>query len=64
MPLSPTLDSAGILTRSVVDAALAFSAIDPGCAAPPAPADLSRLRFGVVEELFEGCGRGVADAVR
>ena len=64
VPLSPTLDSAGILTRSVADAALAFSAIDPRCIAPPAPAELSRLRFGVVEELFEGCAPDVADAIR
>ena len=64
VPLSPTLDSAGVLTRSVGDAALAFSAIDPGCAAPPVPADLSRLRFGVVEELFEECAPEVADAIR
>jgi len=64
VPLSPTLDSAGVLTRSVADAALAFSVIDPGCEAAPEPADLSRIRFGVVEELFEGCDRDVADAVR
>ena len=64
VPLSPTLDSAGVLTRSVADAALAFSAIDPRCDVPPAPADVSRLRFGVVEELFEGCAPGVANAVR
>ena len=64
VPLSPTLDSAGVLTRSVADAALAFSAIDPRCDVPPAPADLSGLRFGVVEELFEGCAPDVADAVR
>ena len=64
VPLSPTLDSAGVLTRSVADAALAFTAIDPRCIAPPSPADLSRLRFGVVEELFDGCAPDVADAVR
>ena len=64
VPLSPSLDSAGILTRSVVDAAVAFAAIDPGCATAPAAADLSHLRFGVVEELFDGCVPAVADAVR
>ena len=63
VPLSPTLDSAGVLARSVADAALAFAAIDPRCVTPPAPADLSGLRFGVVEELFEGCAPDVADAV-
>ena len=64
VPLSPALDSAGILTRSVADAALAFSVIDPRCEAAPAPAEPSRLRFGVAEELFEGCAPDVADAVR
>ena len=64
VPLSPSLDSAGVLTRSVADAALAFSAIDPRCEAPPAPADISRLQLGVVEELFEGCAPDVAAAVR
>ena len=64
VPLSPSLDSAGVLTRSVVDAALAFSVIDPRCEAVPEPADLSGIRFGVVEELFEGCAPDVAGAVR
>ena len=63
VPLSPSLDSAGILTRSVADAALAFSAIDPGCDAAPDPEDRSRLSFGVVEELFEDCAPDVTDAV-
>lgn len=62
-PLSPSLDTAGILTRSVADAALAFSVIDPRCAAAPGPADLSGVRLGVVEELYEGCSPDVVDAV-
>ena len=64
VPLSPSLDSAGILTRSVADAALAFSVIDPRCTSAPGPADLSRVRLGVVEDLYEGCAPDVADAVR
>ena len=64
VPLSSSLDTAGILTRSVADAALAFSVIDPQCTASPEPADLSRLRLGVVDELFDGCAPGVVDAVR
>ena len=64
VPLGSSLDTAGTLTRSVADAALAFPVIDPRCTAPPEPADLSRLRLGVVEELFEGCAPGVAAAVR
>ena len=62
-PLSPSLDTAGILTRSVADAALAFSVIDPRCAAAPGPADLSRTRIGVIEDLYEGCAPDVAEAV-
>ena len=64
VPLSPTLDTPGILTRSVADAALAFAVIDPRCEGPPGPADLSCLRFGVVEELFDRCAPDVAKAVR
>lgn len=62
-PLCPSLDTAGILTRSVADAALAFSVLDPRCDAAPGPADLSGVRLGVVEELYEGCAPDVADAV-
>ena len=64
VPLSPTLDTPGILTRSVADAALAFAVIDPRCSAPPGSAILSGLRFGVVEELFDGCAPDVVEAVR
>ena len=64
VPLSPSLDSAGLLTRSVADAAAAFAVIDPVREDPPRPADLARLRLGVVEELFEECEPGVVEAVR
>ena len=64
VPLSPSLDSAGVLTRSVADAAAAFALIDPAGADPPRSADLARLRLGVVEELFEECEPGVLEAVR
>ena len=64
VPLSPSLDTAGVLTRSVADAAAAFAVIDPGCAAPPPPAPLTGLRFGAVEELFDDCAPGVAECVR
>ena len=64
VPLSPSLDTAGVLTRSVADAALAFAAIDPVCRTPPEPADPARLTLGVVESFFEDCGPGVAETVR
>ena len=64
VPLSPSLDTAGVLTRSVADAALAFAAIDPACRTAPGPADPARLRLGVVEGFFEDCGPGVAEVVR
>ncbi len=64
VPLSPSLDSAGLLTRSVADAAFVFPALDPFCAAPPPAADPAGLRLGVVERLFEDCGPDVAEAVQ
>ena len=64
VPLSPSLDTAGLLTRSVADAALVFPAMDPVCQTPPMPADRSSLRLGVIESFFEDCGPGVAEVVR
>ncbi len=64
VPLSPSLDTAGLLTRSVTDTALAFATIDPVCQTPPMSADRSSLRLGVIESFFEGCGPGVAEVVR
>ena len=64
VPLSPSLDTAGVLTRTVADAAIAFSVIDPRPTVVPDPADLSRTRLGVLEELYEGCAPDVVDAVR
>ncbi len=64
VPLSPSLDTAGVLARSVEDAAFTFAAIDPVCRIPPAPADLAGLRLGMVESFFENCGPGVTETVR
>ena len=64
VPLSPSLDCAGILTRSVADAALAFAVIDPIASDPPGATDPSHLRLGVVEEMFEGCAPAIEEAVR
>ena len=64
VPLSPSLDTAGVLARSVADAALAFAALDPACRTPPRPAGAAGLRLGLVEGFFDDCGPGVAEAVR
>lgn len=65
VPLSPTLDTVGLMARDVGDLAFGFHALD-GASAPtrvsgPAP---SALRFGVPDQFFwEGCSPGVAEAV-
>ncbi len=64
VPLSPSLDTAGVLTRSAADAAFAFAALDPLCRTPPTPADPARLRLGLVEGFFDDCSPDVASVVR
>ena len=70
VPLSPTLDTPGILTRSVADAALAFEVIDAHCARrtprPIAtPADMSSIRIGVTERHFwHDCPDDISQPVR
>lgn len=70
VPLSPTFDTPGILTRSVADAAIAFAAIDSVCtgskaAAAPGPAEPGGLRLGIVEQHFwDGCADDIAGPVR
>ena len=69
VPLSPTFDTPGILTRSVADAAIAFASIEAGCtgnkAAAPGPAELGGLRLGIIEQHFwEGCADDIAGPVR
>ena len=71
VPLSHTLDTAGVLARSVADAAYAFAAIDPAWPegesterriAEPAP---SELRIGVAgAPLWDECSPGIAEAAR
>ncbi|MEZ4238053.1 MAG: amidase [Myxococcota bacterium] len=63
VPLSPTLDTAGILARTVADAAFAFAAL--GHADPvPEPVDLGRVRVGRVASVFwDGLSPGVGEAV-
>lgn len=69
-PLSRTLDTPGVLARSVGDAAMGFAAIDPltdedplGLVASLAGYDLSGLHAGVCDWFFRDCAPGVAEAV-
>ncbi len=66
-PLSPSLDTAGILTRTVADAIVAFDALDgQGGAGAAAEAHTdTALTLGVPKELFwDDCMPGVAEGVR
>lgn len=60
-PLSPTLDTVGLLCRSVADAELAFGVIDGGRIAPSPALDLAGLRFGrPVNHYFDDLDNEVA----
>lgn len=48
VPLSPSLDTPGLLARTIADLVYAFEAIDPEAAPAVAAADLSRLRIGII----------------
>jgi aspartyl-tRNA(Asn)/glutamyl-tRNA(Gln) amidotransferase subunit A len=71
VPLSATLDTAGTLTRTVADAALAFAVIDP-VVTEPAEAFSRRLgtaspadfHIGVCDWYFADCDPGVAEGVK
>lgn len=68
-PLSPSLDTAGVLTRTAEDAALAFASLDPHVADPMAflhkcrLADAGRYTLGVCEWMFEENDPGVAETI-
>jgi aspartyl-tRNA(Asn)/glutamyl-tRNA(Gln) amidotransferase subunit A len=67
VPLSPTLDTAGLLARSVADLAFAFEELDGETV--PRLDDLSGVRLAIAESFFwEGAWPGVAerclDAIR
>lgn len=70
VPLSPTLDTPGLLARSVADTAIAFEAIDAACTGraprPVAePADIGAVRIGIAEpHLWDRCPEDIADVVR
>jgi aspartyl-tRNA(Asn)/glutamyl-tRNA(Gln) amidotransferase subunit A len=57
-PLSPTLDTIGVLSGSVGDAALVFAALTRR--AVPAAPPLSRLRLGIPAPLWDGLDAAVA----
>ncbi len=62
VPLSPSLDTPGILTRSVADSAFAFTALDG--AAVPGLDGLGGCRIGVGKSFFfDDLGPGVGVAV-
>lgn len=49
VPLSPSLDTPGLLARSVADLIFAFEALDPQSSAAVGQTDLCGLRIGVIE---------------
>ena len=70
-PLSSTLDTAGVLARSVADLTFAFSALDPAwdtwAALDKAISgfDLSDLRIGMAgPPLWDDCSPGIVEAAR
>jgi aspartyl-tRNA(Asn)/glutamyl-tRNA(Gln) amidotransferase subunit A len=64
VPLSPTLDSPGLLARSVSDLALAFAALDP-TDQRPVTASLATARLAWAnEDVLWHCSPGIAESVR
>ena len=64
VPLSSTLDTAGILTRTVADAVVAFGALDPHPEPVARGLDVAGIRFGRGPSVFwENASRGVVEAV-
>ena len=67
VPLSSSLDTPGLLTRTVADLAFAFSALDANCEALPtqgSPRLLDGLRIGVPENFFwDDIDRSIAEVV-
>jgi len=71
VPLSPSLDTAGILARTAADAAIAFAVIDPMVDEHPLTflaglrdCDVSDIRVGICDWFFEGSTQPIAEAVR
>lgn len=70
VPLSTSLDTPGILARSVADAAVAFAVIDPetqtpfdGFLASLRGRGVADLRLGLCDWFFDDCAPGIAEAV-
>jgi aspartyl-tRNA(Asn)/glutamyl-tRNA(Gln) amidotransferase subunit A len=70
VPLSFTLDTPGILARSMADAAFSFAALDPDLGDGFAflrgvPAGVGGIRIGIADSWFwDRCENGVGDVVR
>ena len=71
VPLSTPLDTAGPLTRTAADLALAFAAIDPLIAedalsftARQRSASLADFHIGICDWFFDGCEPGIAEGVK
>ncbi len=65
VPLSPSLDSPGILCRTVEDLAYAFGAIDQGKPLQTGAGSLVGMRIGVVQNtVWDGCDQSIADVTR
>ncbi|HLI11411.1 MAG TPA: amidase [Alphaproteobacteria bacterium] len=71
VPLSYSLDTAGVLARSAADLAYAFAAIDPAWGdaaaldAATAGLDLDAVRIGIAgAPLWDDCSPGIAEAAR
>jgi len=68
--LSSTLDTPGILTRSMADAAFSFAALDPDLGDGFAflrrmPDNVDGIRIGIADSWFwDGCENGIDDVVR
>lgn len=64
VPLSTTLDTAGVLARTVADVAFAFRALEPSTFGASDPVVLDRVRFGrAPAELWSDASPGVVEAV-
>ena len=65
VPLSPSLDSPGILCRTVEDLAFAFGAIDPAKPGAMQARALSGLRIGVVRNIvWDGADASIAETTQ